>query len=564
MKLKLIFIAASFFALMSVGLPVEASIKIMFPPQDVWVSADKTTGTEIVEVVGVVAKEKAKFVTVKVKRGKLLGRDKIPIKNGAFSLHVQLTKGENRVIIKSGKSTVERKIFLAVSKGKIPKGFKHYYVHPSTDKSMERPSCDTCHQLKGRTPSYKRIIPTKANCTTGKCHDKIGKAKYIHGPIGAKICVFCHNPHGSVLPKVVSRGGADLCISCHQEEKRIYKDKVIMPPVKEGNCIVCHDPHQSSQKFQLIGKSLEGLCFNCHDKGIKKYTSLHGPMKQGECIACHRPHSSPYKGLLAEKNEKFCFLCHKERLEQFKRKFSHKPQTENCNSCHTAHGSNVTFQLKDKEPELCYSCHQKTHPEVIKEIKRAKVQHRGVTEGKCSACHTVHSTNFQKQLKAPLKEICFVCHKELKDKVTSSKYQHGAVKEGNCNACHTSHGAQYAHLLKKYFPAEFYAAYTPSEYAMCFECHNKDICKDETTKELTNFRNGSVNLHFTHVNRTKGRNCKACHEVHAGNQAKHIRAEVPFGMWSYPIQFTPKDNGGSCVVGCHKPRSYDRVKAARN
>ena len=119
-------------------------------------------------------------------------------------------------------------------------------------------------------------------------------------------------------------------------------------------------------------------------------------------------------------------------------------------------------------------------------------------------------------------------------------------------------------LLKKYFPTEFYTAYTPLEYAMCFECHNKDICNDKTTKELTNFRNGSVNLHFAHVNRTKGRSCKACHEVHAGDQAKHIRAEVPFGMWSYPIQFTPKDNGGSCVVGCHKPRSYDRIKASSN
>lgn len=551
-------IVVCFFVLMGIGCPVEAAITIMFPQEDVWVS----TGT--VEVVGMLEGENDTFVGVKVKRGKLLGDNKIPIINGAFRGTVKLKKGENRIIIKSGKSTAERKVYLVVSKEKIPKGLKRYYAHPSTKQPKEKLSCGTCHQLKGRSPSYKKILPTKANCTTGECHAKIGKDKFVHGPIGAKVCVFCHNPHGSVLPKAISRAEPDLCLSCHQEEKKIYSQKVIMPPIKEGNCTVCHDPHQSSQKFQLIGSSLEGLCFNCHDKGMKNKSSLHGPMKQGDCIACHLPHSAPYKGLLQEKNEKFCFLCHKERLEQFQRKFTHKP-AEDCNICHTAHGSNVKFQLKEKEPELCYSCHKKTHPAVIKEIEEAKVKHRGVTEGKCSACHTVHSTNFQKQLKASLKDICFVCHKELKDQVASSKYQHGAVKESNCNACHKSHGATFTMLLKKYFPAEFYTPYTPSTYAMCFECHNKDICRDETTTELTNFRNSSVNLHFLHVNRKKGRSCKACHEVHAGNQPKHIRAEVPFGVWSYPIQFTPKDNrGASCVVGCHKPRAYDRVKHVRN
>lgn len=569
MKTKIIILVAIWcFSLLCVVLPVEAAIKIMFPPTDVWISADKETGTETVEIMGIVEQEQDKFVSVKVKRGKLLGSKKVPIKHGVFTARVILKKGENRIIIKTKESTSERRIFLAHSKKGIPKELQPYYVHPSRDKTtgkpVERASCDTCHRLKGKSPSYKKVTPTQANCTTGGCHSKFGKAEYLHGPIGAKLCIFCHNPHGSLVPKIVSRPGAELCISCHQEEKRIYKDKVIMPPVKEGNCIVCHDPHQSSQKFQLIGESLEELCFNCHDKGMKNYSKLHGPMEKGDCIACHLPHSSKYKGLLAEKNEKFCFLCHKERLEQFKRKYSHKPQTENCNSCHAAHGSNFTFQLKEKEPELCYSCHKKTHAYVLKEIEMAKVPHPGVTKGKCSACHTVHSTNFQKQLKASLKDICFVCHKELKEYVESSKYEHGATKDSNCNACHKSHGAQYTALLKKYFPAEFYTEYTPDAYKMCFECHNKDICKDETTRDLTNFRNGTINLHFTHVNRKKGRNCKSCHEVHAGNQAKHIRAEVPFGMWSYPIEFKQTKNGGTCIVGCHKPRSYDKVNPVKN
>jgi predicted CXXCH cytochrome family protein len=201
---------------------------------------------------------------------------------------------------------------------------------------------------------------------------------------------------------------------------------------------------------------------------------------------------------------------------------------------------------------------------VIKDIKMAKVKHGAMKEGKCSSCHTVHSTNFKKQLKAGLKNICFTCHEELRDQVISSKYPHGAVKESNCNACHKSHGAAYTKLLLKYYPPEFYIEYTPSAYEMCFECHNKEIVRDKTTTKLTNFRNGSKNLHYHHVVRKKGRTCRSCHEVHAGDQGKHMRAEIPFGQWSYPIEFTLKENGGACVVGCHKPRSYHRIKPITN
>jgi hypothetical protein len=71
-------------------------------------------------------------------------------------------------------------------------------------------------------------------------------------------------------------------------------------------------------------------------------------------------------------------------------------------------------------------------------------------------------------------------------------------------------------------------------------------------------------MHFLHVNKEKGRSCKACHEVHAGNQDKHVRKEVPFGgSWKLPVNFTKTPNGGSCVVGCHKPKAYDRTNPVK-
>jgi hypothetical protein len=117
-------------------------------------------------------------------------------------------------------------------------------------------------------------------------------------------------------------------------------------------------------------------------------------------------------------------------------------------------------------------------------------------------------------------------------------------------------------ILRQYFPREFYNAYSTDKYSLCFNCHNKEIALDSLTTTLTDFRQGNLNLHFKHVNKKeRGRSCKACHEVHASNQTKHIRKSVPFGLnWSYPIEYTKHDNGGTCVVGCHRPKTYKRDK----
>ena len=54
--------------------------------------------------------------------------------------------------------------------------------------------------------------------------------------------------------------------------------------------------------------------------------------------------------------------------------------------------------------------------------------------------------------------------------------------------------------------------YKTENYAICWDCHNKDMALTEVTSTLTGFRNGSRNLHFFHINQKKGRSCKACHE----------------------------------------------------
>lgn len=396
-------------------------------------------------------------------------------------------------------------------------------------------------------------------CVSAKCHAQMGKAQYVHGPVGAGQCNVCHveakkgHPTGKKPDFKLAATGKALCEKCHQP---VDKFEFKHTPVKNGECTACHDPHQSDAPKQLKKKKTSELCYSCHKNTQQIKKSQHGPVASGDCNVCHNPHSSPNPRQLEAKGNDVCFLCHEDRKAEFTRKYPHKPATESCLKCHDPHNSDHPFMLAMESSALCLSCHKK----MDEHLKASTVRHQALDKGPCTTCHTPHSSDYPRQLKTHTKDICFTCHKEMGAKVRAMKYLHGPVQQNDCYACHDPHGSANPLILKKYFPKEFYKPYETASYAMCFDCHNKDIALDKITTKLTNFRNGDTNMHFLHVNKEKGRSCKACHEVHAGDQEKHIRKEVPFGgSWKLPVSFTKTQGGGSCVVGCHKPKAYDRV-----
>jgi predicted CXXCH cytochrome family protein len=400
-------------------------------------------------------------------------------------------------------------------------------------------------------------------CVTKECHPQMGKAAFVHGPVGVAQCTVCHIETKKGHPtkkgpdfKLVATGKA-LCEKCHQP---VDKFEFKHTPVKKGECLGCHDPHQSTAPKQLKKVKTSELCYTCHKntQQVKKF--LHGPVATGDCNVCHNPHSSPNPNQLTGKGNDACFLCHEDRKAEFTRKYPHKPALESCLKCHDAHNSDHPFMLSSEGTAQCLACHKK----MGERYQAATVKHTALLKGPCTTCHTPHSSDFPRQMKTHTKDICYTCHKDMGAKVKASKNQHGPVQQNDCYACHDPHGSNNPLVLKKYFPSEFYKPYATENYALCFDCHNKDIALDKITTKLTNFRNGDVNQHFLHVNKEKGRSCKACHEVHAGDQEKHIRKEVPFGKaWMLPVQYTKTANGGTCVVGCHKPKTYDRVSPVK-
>lgn len=395
-----------------------------------------------------------------------------------------------------------------------------------------------------------------ADCVTSKCHADMGTKEFVHGPVGAKICTICHTPQADKKHKFeFSADKEELCFSCHEAKRDMMLEDHLHTPVSDGNCVGCHDPHQSDYRFTLKG-SASDLCYQCHDKVNFNKEFVHGPVGVGDCNACHNPHASANEKQLNFPKEELCFQCHKEYQGMMNKRHIHPPVEEDCTNCHNPHANDSKFLLPKDMPDLCYGCHE----EFI-DFANVEYKHEPVESGDCTKCHDVHASDNPRMFLKPQANLCFSCHEEMGEYVSESTNLHGPVKEGDCNACHNPHGSNNFRILRKYFPEEFYMPYSTENYAICFQCHNQTIALDKKTKTLTDFRDGERNLHFVHVNKdVKGRSCKACHQVHASTQDKHIRTSVPFGKinWELPVTYTKFEDGGKCVVGCHSPKEYHR------
>ncbi len=308
------------------------------------------------------------------------------------------------------------------------------------------------------------------------------------------------------------------CINsnCHNN---LLKMNFIHEPLKK-DCNQCHKllqgkhPEDLGSEFELNG-AIPKLCFDCHKKDASEAESIHPLFEEGNCMECHLPHGSNNKALLVEFNEKaICLKCHNQIDEK---KNTHKPSLDGqCIKCHNPHFSSLEKLIKKEQPALCLDCHDKP----IKTEKRML--------------------------------------SNIKEKLSLKKV-HSPVESGKCTDCHAPHSSENnALLIRKFFPDNYIEGKFES-FQLCFACHSEQLMISPTSDSLTNFRDGTRNLHFVHVNKIKGRNCIDCHDVHGSNNLRTIKDFVEFGNWKMPMKFIKFDDGGTCSPGCHKKQSYTYI-----
>ena len=157
-------------------------------------------------------------------------------------------------------------------------------------------ACTECHSvhapkveaalLKGRTPAL--------------CYDCHGEVraefnKPFHHKVneGMMSCTTCHNQHGGFNLRQTrdTPGPALVCFQCHADKQGPFVFE--HAPVKLEGCQLCHQPHGSVNPRLLKRSQMNSLCLECHTNtariaipGVPSFHSQTNP-RYANCTTCH-------------------------------------------------------------------------------------------------------------------------------------------------------------------------------------------------------------------------------------------------------------------------------------
>lgn len=176
----------------------------------------------------------------------------------------------------------------------------------ATGHAKDEVGCTRCHSIHGEGGAQlvtRNRAEINANCAS--CHVTAWAAfnrPYRHRlPEGAMSCVDCHNPHASFQFDVVRRsfGNEPGCLQCHSDKRGPF---VYEHPVQrmEG-CTACHEPHGSVNPRMLIRQQVDLVCLECHANLPIPQTISKNPYVGGVPPAFHDLRSPRFQN---------CTICH--------------------------------------------------------------------------------------------------------------------------------------------------------------------------------------------------------------------------------------------------------------
>ena len=120
-------------------------------------------------------------------------------------------------------------------------------------------------------------------------------------------CTSCHSIHGSGSPLPRQ---PEACFGCHRDVK-FEVSKLSHHPIVEGKvaCSDCHNPHGTLTPRLIKAETLNELCYGCHAEKRGPFVWEHAPVVE-DCTICHTPHGSRQHKLLVKKVPNLCQECH--------------------------------------------------------------------------------------------------------------------------------------------------------------------------------------------------------------------------------------------------------------
>jgi len=171
----------------------------------------------------------------------------------------------------------------------------------------ERPKPDRMFRQASPTP----IEVRNGACLT--CHDRDVARYHWEGSVHQTRDVACtachqiHTGHDNVRDKVTQPA---VCFTCHKEQ-RAQIDRPSHHPIPEGKmgCSDCHNPHGSIGPKLMKRDSVNDVCYTCHMEKRGPFVHTHEPVSE-DCTLCHNPHGTTTENMLKVRPPFLCHQCH--------------------------------------------------------------------------------------------------------------------------------------------------------------------------------------------------------------------------------------------------------------
>jgi DmsE family decaheme c-type cytochrome len=185
-------------------------------------------------------------------------------------------------------------------------------------------SCITCHrdveqhvEDPNNEQFYPRVDKLPAAETASMCQQcHSGGQQFFwasgrHETRGVS-CTSCHSVHGfkSERAQLHAATASEQCFECHKDT-RAETWKVSHHPIREGKmgCNDCHNPHGSMSPKMLHQTTVNEQCYQCHTEKRGPFLWDHAPVREN-CMNCHNPHGSNHLKLQKTSVPFLCQQCH--------------------------------------------------------------------------------------------------------------------------------------------------------------------------------------------------------------------------------------------------------------
>jgi DmsE family decaheme c-type cytochrome len=123
-------------------------------------------------------------------------------------------------------------------------------------------------------------------------------------------CSNCHTVHAPRDRVLVKAAQPEVCFNCHKDQRAMI-NRPSRHPIPEGKvvCSDCHNPHGSVAPKLLAKNTVNETCWSCHAEKRGPFLWEH-PSASDDCMNCHTPHGSTNPPLLRARAPWLCQECH--------------------------------------------------------------------------------------------------------------------------------------------------------------------------------------------------------------------------------------------------------------